>query len=184
MRRWLGSGGSGAVADEQIGGTVEALLPLFYQELRGIARRERRRLPCGDTLLTTALIHEAYLRLANNPMFPTRGDFLRIAAVTIRRILVDQVRMQMAGKRGGGQRTLELDEADDFEVENPQAVLQVHDALETLSELNPRLAQVVECKFFAGFNEAETAEALGVSERTVQREWALARAWLKKEIAV
>jgi RNA polymerase sigma factor (TIGR02999 family) len=171
------------MTDEQAGGTVEALLPLFYHELRSIARRERRRLPCGDTLLTTALIHEAYLRLANNPLFPTRGDFLRISAVTMRRILVDRVRAQMADKRGSGLRTLELDEAADFEIENPQVVLQVHEALESLAEVNPRLAQVVECKFFAGFNEVETAEALGISERTVQREWALARAWLKKEIA-
>lgn len=168
---------------DEIGGSVEVLTPLLYQELRGIARRERRKLPGGETLLTTALIHEAYLRLAGNPMFPTRGDFLRISAVTIRRILVDRVRSQMADKRGGGQGTAELDEAAEFEVENPQAILQVHDALQALAELNPRLAQVVECKFFAGFNEAETAEALGSSERTVQRDWALARAWLKKEIA-
>jgi RNA polymerase sigma factor (TIGR02999 family) len=172
------------MVDEDAGGTAGALMPLLYQELRSIARRERRKLPGGETLLTTALIHEAYLRLADNPMFPTRGDFLRVSAVTIRRILVDRVRAQMACKRGSGQHPLELDDAMDFEVDNPREVLQVHEALGVLAELNPRLAQVVECKFFAGFNEAETAEALGISERTVQREWALARAWLRKEIAV
>lgn len=164
------------------GGPVETLLPLFYRELRAIASRERRHLSGGETLLTTALIHEAYLRLAQNPMFSTRGDFLRVAAVTIRRILVDRVRTQMAQKRGSGERAVELEEALDFEVENPREVLQVHDALQSLAQLNPRLSEIVQCRFFAGFSEAETAEALGVSERTVQREWALARAWLKREL--
>jgi RNA polymerase sigma factor (TIGR02999 family) len=178
----MGETGGGS-ALEAPGGTVEVLLPLLYQELRSIARRERRRVPSGETLLTTALVNEAYLRLANNPLFPTRGDFLRIAAVTIRRILVDKVRSQLALKRGSGQAEVELEEALDFEVENPEGVLRVHDALESLSGLNLRLAQVVECKFFGGYSEIETAEALGVSERTVRREWALARAWLKKEMA-
>ncbi len=164
------------------GGPIELLMPLLYRELRAIARREHRKLPGGETLLTTALIHEAYLRLARNPMFATRGDFLRVAAVTIRRILVDRVRAQLAVKRGSGEQALELDEAADFEVENPKEILQIHDALQALAELNPRLAEVVECKFFAGYSETETAEALGVSERTVQREWALARAWLKREM--
>ena len=165
------------------GGTVEMLLPVLYQELRAIARRERRGFSGGETLLTTALIHEAYLRLASSNAFASRGDFLRAAAVTIRRIIVDRIRAQMAQKRGGGEKSVELEDAAEFEVENPKAVLQVHDALSALADLNPRLAEVVECKFFAGFSEAETAEALGVSERTVQREWALARAWLRKELA-
>jgi RNA polymerase sigma factor (TIGR02999 family) len=171
------------MAEDQTGGTVEALMPLLYQELRSIARRERYKLSGGETLLTTALIHEAYLKLANNPLFSSRSDFLSITAVTIRHILIDRVRARTTAKRGNGKQPLELDEAADFEVENPKEVLQVHEALQSLSEVNPRLAKVVECKFFAGFNEAETAEALGISERTVQREWALARAWLKREIA-
>jgi RNA polymerase sigma factor (TIGR02999 family) len=171
------------MAEDQTGGSVEVLLPLLYQELRSIARRERRRMPGGETLLTTALIHEAYLKLANNPLFSSRSDFLAITAVTVRHILIDRIRARMSVKRGSGKQPLELDEAMDFEVENPQEVLQVHEALQALAEVNPRLARVVECKFFAGFSEAETAEALGVSERTVQREWALARAWLKREIA-
>jgi len=172
------------MAQETISGTAEDLAPLLYKELRMMARRQRRKLPCGETLLTTALIHEAYLRLANTKVYPTYGDFLRVAAVTFRRILVDRVRTQMADKRGNGRPKFEFDETTDFEVANPKEVLQVHEALESLSEMNPRLAQVVECKFFAGFNEAETAEALGVSERTVQRDWLLARTWLRKEISV
>jgi len=164
------------------GGAVEQLLPVVYQELRQIARRERSRLSGGETLATTALIHETYLSLAKNPAFATRGDFLRIAAVAIRRILVDRVREKMALKRGGGAADLELDEAVDFEVEDPQTTLDVHEALDALAQLNPRLVNIVECRFFAGYSESETAEALGISERTVQREWALARAWLKKEM--
>jgi len=166
------------------GGSVDQLLPLVYQELRSIARRERSRLSGGETLMTTALIHETYLSLANNPAFATRGDFLRIAAVAIRRILVHRVRKKIAIKRGGGVANLDIDEVADFEVEDPRTALEVHEALDALAQLDPRMVQIVECRFFAGYNESETAEALGISERTVQREWALARTWLKKEMTV
>ena len=167
---------------EDISGTVEQLLPVVYQELRAIARRERRRLAGGDTLATTALINEAYLRLVRNPAFASRANFLRIASIAMRRILVDRVRAQFAAKRGSGERTLDIDEVQDFIVEDEETVLQVHEALETLSAVNPRLVQIVECRFFAGYSEVQAAEALGLSERTVQRDWALARAWLKKEL--
>jgi RNA polymerase sigma factor (TIGR02999 family) len=165
-----------------IGGAVDQLLPLVYQELRSIARRERRRLAGGDTLATTALINEAYLKMVNNEAFASRGQFLRIASVAMRRILVDRVRAQFAAKRGSGEGTLAIDEIQDFVVEDEQNVLDVHDALETLAQLNPRLVEIVECRFFAGYSETQAAEALGISERTVQRDWAVARAWLKKEL--
>ena len=164
------------------GGPVEQLLPLVYQELRSIARRERRRLNGGETLVTTALINEAYLKLIRNKSFATRGEFLRIASIAMRRILVDRVRAHFSVKRGSGATTVELDEVHDFVVEDQQTVLDVHEALETLGELNPRLVEIVECRFFAGYSEAEAAEALGISERTVQRNWALARTWLKTEL--
>ncbi|HZR34452.1 MAG TPA: ECF-type sigma factor [Nevskia sp.] len=167
---------------EDIGGTVEQLLPVVYHELRSIARRERRRLAGGETLATTALINEAYLRLVRNPAFASRANFLRIASVAMRRILVDRVRAQFAAKRGSGEGTLDIDEVQDFIVEDEETVLQVHEALETLSAVNPRLVQIVECRFFAGYSEVQAAEALGLSERTVQRDWAMARAWLKKEL--
>ncbi len=169
------------VADD-IGGTVEQLLPVVYQELRSIARRERRRLAGGETLATTALINEAYLRLVRNPAFASRANFLRIASIAMRRILVDRVRAQFAAKRGSGANPLDIDEVQDFIVEDEETVLQVHEALETLSAVNPRLVQIVECRFFAGYSEVQAAEALGLSERTVQRDWAMARAWLKKEL--
>ena len=162
--------------------SAEELLPLVYQELRVIARRARLRLAGGETLGTTALIHEAYVRLAEARGFESRGHFLGTAAVAMRRILIDRVRAQLAAKRGGGATITALDEIPDFVVEDEDTVLAVNEALERLAALNPRLVQVVECRFFAGYCDAETAEALGTSERTVQRDWATARAWLKKEM--
>lgn len=168
---------------------VERWLPMVYQELRAIARRERRHLSGGETLITTALVNDAYLRLSGDQAFVSRGQFLGIAAVAIRRILIDRVRAQLAEKRGGGASHVSLDdetenaENADFAVEDDANVLAVHEAMDGLAALNPRLAQVVECRFFAGYDDAQTAEALGLSERTVQRDWALARAWLRKELA-
>lgn len=174
-------------ADAQDSAAVEStaadrLIPFVYQELKAIARRERVRLAGGGTLATTALLHEAYVRLAEAHGFQSRAHFLSIAAVAMRRILIDRVRAQMAAKRGGGAEKITLEEIPDFVVEDDATVLAVHDALERLFAVNPRLVRVVECRFFAGYNEVETAEALGVSERTVQRQWAMARAWLKKEL--
>jgi RNA polymerase sigma factor (TIGR02999 family) len=161
---------------------VERWVPLLYDELRRIARRERVRLFGGGTLATTALVNESYARLAGDTHFRSRGEFLRIASVAIRRILIDRVRAQLAAKRGGGAVHVPIDDAHDFVVEDDVRVLAVHEALEHLATLNPRLARVVECRFFAGYDEQQTAEALGISERTVQRDWATARAWLKKEL--
>jgi RNA polymerase sigma factor (TIGR02999 family) len=162
-------------------GTVEQVMPLVYRELRSIARRERFRLGGADTLQTTALVHELYLRLAENVVFTSRGQFLGVAAVAMRRILIDRVRAQLAAKRDGGER-LDLDEIADFTVEDDETVLRVHETLEQLAAVRPVLAQVVECRFFAGYNDSETAEALGLSPRSVQRHWATARAWLEREL--
>lgn len=175
-----GTGGEGIAADQAA--SIDVLLPVVYQELRTIARRERYRLATKDTLATTGLVNEAYLRLARSPEFADRSHFLRIASIAMRRVLVDRVRAQVALKRGGETEIVELDEAQDFVVEDGDTVLAVSDALDRLGKLNPRLAQVVECRFFAGYSEIETAEALGTSERSVQRDWATARAWLKKEL--
>lgn len=164
------------------GDGVEHWMPLLYDELRRIARRERVRMFSDGTLATTALVNEAYMRLAGNQQFGSRAQFLRIACVAMRRILIDRVRAQLAAKRGGGATHVPIEEALDFTVENPEHVLAVHEALERLAAENQRLAQVVECRFFAGYDEVQTAEALGTSERTVQRDWATARAWLKKEL--
>lgn len=163
--------------------SVDALMPLVYRELRAVARRERLRVSAGETLLTTALVHEAYLRLREHAALPSRADFLRLSAVAMRRVLVDRVREQLAQKRGGGAPHLSLDEADGLVVEDGDRLLAVESALLRLAAIDPRLVEVVECRFFAGYTEPETAEALGISERSVQRHWALARAWLKTEMA-
>jgi RNA polymerase sigma factor (TIGR02999 family) len=161
---------------------VGELVPLLYEELRRTARRERRRLSGGDTLATTALLNELYLRLARTPGFNTRGHFLAVAAIAMRRILVERVRAQLRLKRGGGLKRVPLAEADEVVVGSDAQVIAVNDALQALARRSPRLAEIVECRFFAGYNEHETAEALGISERTVQRDWATARAWLQREL--
>jgi len=161
---------------------VGELMPLLYEELRRSAHRERRRLSGGDTLATTALVSELYVRLANSPGFSTRSHFLAVAAIAMRRILVERVRAQMRLKRGGDLQRVPLNDEHDVEIANEAQVLAVNDALQDLAQQSPRLAEIVECRFFAGYNERETAEALGLSERTVQRDWATARAWLKREL--
>jgi RNA polymerase sigma factor (TIGR02999 family) len=170
--------GSGAVDRAD----TDRLIPQVYQQLKAIARRERVRLSGGETLATTALIHETWLRLAEANGFESRAHFLRTAAIAMRQILIDRVRAQLAAKRGAGAEKVALEEIPDFVVEDEGTVLAVHDALERLAAVNPRLVRIVECRFFAGYSESETGEALGISERTVQRDWAMARAWLRKEM--
>lgn len=163
--------------------SVDSLIPLVYRELRAVARRERLRVSAGETLMTTALVHEAYLRLREHLALAGRADFLRLSAVAMRRVLIDRVREQLADKRGSGALHLPLEEAGDLVVEDGERLLGVESALQKLAAIDPRLVEVVECRFFAGYTERETAEALGISERSVQRHWALARAWLKTEMA-
>lgn len=158
------------------------LVPMLYAELKRTARRERRRLSAGDTLATTALVNETYARLCGNDGFQSRGHFLRVAAIAMRRILIERVRAQLTQKRGGDFVRAPIGEAEEIQVEDDERVAQVDEALQRLAQRSPRLAQIVECRFFAGYSEKETAEALGVSERTVQRDWATARAWLQREL--
>jgi RNA polymerase sigma factor (TIGR02999 family) len=161
------------------------LVDELYHDLRRIARWQRVRVSAGQTMNTTALINEAYVRLAGGSRFESRGHFLRAAAIAMHHVLVDRARAQMAQKRGAGASAgnVVVDElAEEVWVEDAQVALGVHEALDRLSVINSRLVHVVECRFYAGYTESETATALGRSVRTVQREWALARAWLKKEL--
>lgn len=158
------------------------LMPVLYSELRRAAHRERWRFAAGDTLATTALLSEAYVRLARGPGFESRGSFLRIAAIAMRRILIERVRAQLTRKRGGALERVPFDEADDLLIDDDERVFAVNEALQQLAQRSPRLAEIVECRFFAGYSEAETAQALGLSERTVQRDWATARAWLERTL--
>jgi RNA polymerase sigma factor (TIGR02999 family) len=164
-------------------GAVERLVPLLYQELRRIARSQRRRLRPGQPLDTTELVHETYLKLGKGRL-PARdeGHLLALLARAMRQVLVDAARHQGARKRGGAVAPDPLDEG--LCVSQPRAddVLDVEAALAKLRQLDERLVQVVECRFFSGLTEEEAGVALGVSTRTVHRDWLRARAWLRREL--
>ena len=165
---------------------VGELMASVYDELRVIARRQLRGRRPGDTIQTTALVHEAFLKLArgDNPEYADRCHFFAVAATAMRQILVDHARRRASEKRGGGWRQVDLEGAR-LDVESQtELLLEIDDALEKLSALDPRLTRVVECRFFAGMTEPETAQALGITERTVRRDWVKARAWLHVELGV
>lgn len=163
----------------------DRLLPLVYQELHHIARRQLHRLRPGDTLATTGLVHEAYLKLVDQDCagWHDRNHFFAVAARAMRQVLVNYVAYKQAGKRGGGQKPAPLDEARLAAPAPATRLLELDAALERIGELDPRLPRIVECRFFAGLTESETAQALGISERTVRRDWQRARAWLHEELS-
>jgi RNA polymerase sigma factor (TIGR02999 family) len=166
-------------------GALDRLLPLVYDELRVLASSLLRRETPGHTLGATALVHEAYLRLAQRHQIEPedKSHFFAIAAQAMRRILIDHARVRGAGKRGFGQVALSLEHAGALLIEDGSGELLIIDeALERLARINPRAAQVVERRFFAGLTLDETAASLGLSSKTVQRDWIVARAWLQKEI--
>ncbi len=164
---------------------MDRLLPLVYEQLRDLARREIYREREGHTLGATAVVHEAYLRLAELDCITWQGraHFFGAAAVAMRRVLISYARARKAEKRGGGVVPVSLDDVVVAARERPGDVLALDEALTRLEEEHPRQARVVECRFFAGMNIDETAEALGISNATVRRDWALARAWLNRELA-
>ncbi len=159
---------------------LDALLPLVYDELRRLARRQLAGERAGHTLQTTALVHEAYVRLVDDTRVTRKGRayFFGAAAQAMRQVLVDHARRHAAKKRGGGARPVSLDAATLAVDEIADELLDLDRALEELAGQNPRHARVVECRFFGGLSVEETADALDVSPRTVKYDWALARAWL------
>jgi RNA polymerase sigma factor (TIGR02999 family) len=163
---------------------ADELFQVTYQELKTLARRHRQRWRGNSTLGTTVLVHEAYQRLAGSPDLRgwERTHFLAVAARAMRQVLVNYAKMQSAEKRGGGIRAAPLDSVNPVAPEVADEVLALHQALEELGRAEPRRAQVVECRFFAGLSIEETAEALGVSPATVKRDWVLATAWLRRKI--
>jgi RNA polymerase sigma factor (TIGR02999 family) len=183
-----GTEGNSIVIEGNLGAPAEtqrmaaALIPLMYQDLRRIARRERVRVRAGVTLQTTALVHEAYLKLEHLASFNDDEHFLRACALAMRHILVNHARDRMARKRGGGAVNIPIDEAPEISGAPDEVVIKINDAVLELAQLSPRLAQVVECRFFAGYDDAETAVALGLTDRTVRRDWVKARAWLRREL--
>ena len=161
---------------------IDRLVPLVYQELKQQARRERRRLSINDSLNTTMLVHETYLRLVHNGEFKSRRHFLSVASVAMRRAIIDRIRAKHTAKRGSGVEEIPLEEGIDIPQEEEAIILRVNDALEALKSANPDLVAIVECYFFAGYSYEETAAALGMSLSTLRRRWTLARTWLQKEL--
>jgi RNA polymerase sigma factor (TIGR02999 family) len=164
---------------------LDQLMPAVYDELRRIAHGQLRGEQSGHTLNTTALVHEAYLKLVNLRQvdWRDRAHFFAVAARLMRRILIDYARARKREKRGGGLIQVPLVEGLDIVVEETETLLALDDALARLEALNERQARVVECRCFAGLSVEETAEALGTSPATVKRDWALSRAFLNRELA-
>lgn len=163
---------------------LEELMPLVYGELRRLAGAHLRRERSDHTLQSTALVHEAFLRLVNQKdvHWRSRAHFYGIAARMIRRILVDHARAQNAGKRGFGAIKIELDEAMAVSQQPEVDLVGLDDALERLAAMDERQGRIVELRFFAGLSVEETAEVMHLSPATVKREWSSARAWLYREI--
>jgi len=171
-------------ASQGDGKAAEELLPLVYEQLRKLAAHKMAQEAPGHTLQPTALVHEAWLRIAGDQrqQWNSRNHFFVAAAEAMRRILIDRARQRLRLKRGGGQQRVPLAEMDLAINADSETLLLVEDALQALAAQDPVKARLVELRFFAGLNLAETAQALGVSEPTAKRYWAYARAWLFQEI--
>ena len=159
---------------------TEDLLPLVYEELRRLAAARMAQEAAGQTLQATALVHEAWLRLVagGQQMWENRGHFFGAAAEAMRRILIENARRKSRLKRGGDQVRVELTELDLAEATPDEKVLMIDEALERLEAEDPEKAKIVVMKFFGGLTNQEVAETLGITERTVERRWAFAKAWL------
>jgi RNA polymerase sigma factor (TIGR02999 family) len=168
-------------------GADELLAELVYDPLRAIAMRQLQSERAGHTLETNGLVHEAYITLINQPgaNWRDRSHFFAVAARVMRRILVDHARKHRATRRGGEYQVVSLDDVQPGSIaahERAEELIALDEALDRLEQLDPRLSKVVECRFFAGLTEAETAEVLGVTPRTVARDWLKARGWLYQQL--
>ena len=164
---------------------LDRLLPVVYDNLRGIAQRELRRERPDHTLNATALVHEAYLRLVqlDRMTWEGRAHFFGAAGQAMRRILISYARMKKAEKRGSGAEHVSLEDVVVTARERPDQLLALDEALARLAQVDERQEQIVECRYFAGMSIEETGTALGISPATVKRDWVLARAWLNRELA-
>ncbi len=162
----------------------DRIVPLLYDDLRKIAHWQLRRGRSTPTMGTTVLVHEIYLKMADQKRLNAndRGHFLAISAHAMRQVMADHARRRTAAKRGGAEDPIPMDEAPQLADAEARELLEVDQALERLSLHDERMASIVECRFFAGYTEEETAEALNTSVRTVQRSWMKARAWLREEL--
>jgi RNA polymerase sigma-70 factor (ECF subfamily) len=166
-------------------GALNKLMPLVYDELRRLAQHYLRGERADHTLQPTALVHEAWLRLVrtDHMTWQHRAHFIGVAAEMMRRILVDHARQHRALIRGGGETKVSLDEARDVPPQTEVDVIALDDALNSLSQIDPRQNRIVELKYFGGLEISEIAEVLGISPATVKRDWAWARAWLHRELS-
>lgn len=166
--------------------SFDKLIPIVYEELRRQAARYLQRERQGHTLQTTALVHEAYVRLIDQAgvRWQNRAHFFGIAAEMMRRILVDHARKRGAAKRGGDTVKITLNEGLNASRERNLDLITVDEALTKLAALDQQQARVIELRFFGGLNVRETAEVLGISERTVKRDWQVAKAWIRRELRV
>ncbi len=165
--------------------SLDSLMPLVYEHLRQIARRQRN-VRGGETLNTTGLVHETYLKLAelSRVTWSDRAHFFALASVAMRHVLVDHAKARLSQKRGGTQqRAVTLEHVQVATDEQPEVLFEINDALDRLAAVEPRLARVVECRFFGGLSEEETAEALAITTRTVQRDWVKARMLLRRALS-
>jgi RNA polymerase sigma factor (TIGR02999 family) len=160
-------------------------MPAVYDELRAIARRQLSLREVGGTLSTTGLVHEAYLKLVDQSRvaWRDRGHFFALASVAMRHVLVDRAKARRAHKREGALERVPLDSEQIAVDDQAEALLLLNDAIDRLAAVEPRLARVVDCRFFGGLSDEETAEALGVTSRTVQRDWCKARMLLRKVLS-
>jgi RNA polymerase sigma factor (TIGR02999 family) len=164
---------------------LNEVLPIIYDELRRVAHAHLRGEPAGHVLQTTALVHEAYLRLVSldQMTFDSRIHFFAVASRFMRRILVDVARRQLSEKRGAGVTFVDLDEAMAVGMPTEVAILALNEALDELAAMDPRSCRVVELRFFVGLTTEETATALDVSRATVERDWTIAKAWLRQYLS-
>lgn len=164
--------------------TLNRLMPEVYEELRLVARRQLARRETGGTLSTTGLVHEAYLKLADHSRtaWRDRPHFFALASIAMRHVLVDRARARLAQKRDGALHRIELDTDLIAAPDQPDAMLQLSDAIDRLAQVEPRLARVVDCRYFGGMSDEDIAEALEVTARTVRRDWVKARMLLRRAL--
>lgn len=165
--------------------TLDRIMPIVYEHLRVIARRQLALRQGGGTLSTTGLVHEAYLKLVEHSRlaWSDRAHFFALASVAMRHVLVDRAKGRLRQKREGVLQRVTLDDERIPGDDQPEVMLDINEAVDRLAAVEPRLARVVECRFFGGLTEDETAEALGVTTRTVQRDWAKARLLLRRALS-
>ncbi|MGY6532832.1 ECF-type sigma factor [Glycocaulis sp.] len=166
----------------EVTAAADRLVPVLWDDLRSVAKRERRRVRADHTLQTTALVSEAWLKLRRRENFLDDDHFLRASAIAMRCVLIDHARKRLTAKRGQGRLEPLTDDIAPY-WESDERLIELDEALTRLGTLNPRLAEVVELRFFGGYTEAQIARLLAVADRTVRRDWVKAKAWLYREMS-